>query len=29
MDRVGDAVGLPSAGSWKRPRVLMGDSIPF
>lgn len=29
MDRVGEAVGLPSAGSWKRPRVLMGDSIPF
>ena len=29
MDRVGEAVGLPGAGSWKRPRVLMGDSIPF
>ena len=29
MDRVGEAVGLPSAGSWRRPRVLMGDSIPF
>lgn len=25
MDRVGEAVGLPDAGSWARPRVLMGD----
>ncbi|MDU4040125.1 MAG: hypothetical protein E7H36_10165 [Bifidobacterium dentium] len=24
MDRVGDALGLPHAGSWRRPRVLMG-----
>ena len=29
MDRVGGALGLPHAGSWRRPRVLMGAAASF